>query len=897
MATPKVTLEVDLKDKLTAKLNRMNKEIQARGGPAMVKLAKATRRAELDLKRLGGTAQKTNKIWTRFTKGIAIGNLAAIGAAKAIGTLVDGLNQIGEATKVAARIEVLNGVMQFTGQAAGFSRRELDENVKALQAQGITISESLGLQQRFIQANLDIGLATDIATVAQNAAVIAGVNSSEAALGLTDAIVKQRPILLKQFGIITSLDQIYDKQAETLGKARDELTATEKRMGFFNEIMEQATTIAGAYDTAMDFAGKRLTSLPRHFEAAQQAVGQHFLPAFNTAITVTEKLLKGITAAFGDPIDLIAASKKKFDNVSAASLKLADRYDELAGKTREGTIEHEELQDILDTIARNNPELVTKWDEYGKAVEISTGKLRDNLEAQRSLIAVREEEALRELGERYRIANQALQNNIELQKNKKQIDTENLKLIEDQEAGWKTSAETIVILSDELESLAFKAGASFPALVEGTERYDFALSLLPQALVDLIIATEKADVSTRNLGDTIEETVNKMPTSFFKSNLPTFSFKPILDKIEREKKDAEKAEEERVKLHNKTLEETEQVHFEASLIGLNEHIAAKQEAERAHEQWLIELKERNVLSESEFDQARLDSLAIMQEDIATITLEATEALTQDYIEKWSTAIDATEQAFTGLTDILISDTKFVGRAMKKVFEDIGKSIVTNLVQKGIKALAEYSLGLFAAKTAAKLFGDGQQAATIGTVNQAAATAALATATGGVATTSVLAAGAMKVETGVVVGLTAKYIALAAAKNAASLGTTTAASIGAAVATKAALDPLLLDGFDDPSNDRVAFRHGKDYADQFMAGTQTRFRAPSFAGDVVRSFPTPSGGDNGAPMGSSMGQSSLTVQVMGSIMSERDFMDIMKDVLENFSDGSFDFDRTLTGSPS
>jgi hypothetical protein len=135
-----------------------------------------------------------------------------------------------------------------------------------------------------------------IARLAQDAAVIAGVNSSEAALGLTDALIKQRPILLKQYGIILSLEDVYNKQAKTLGKTRKELTATEKRQAFLNEMLRQGETIAGSYETAMEEVGKRITSLPRHFQAAQKAIGELFTPALRVAVDVAEEGLKTIKA-------------------------------------------------------------------------------------------------------------------------------------------------------------------------------------------------------------------------------------------------------------------------------------------------------------------------------------------------------------------------------------------------------------------------------------------------------------------------------------------------------------------------------------------------------------------------------------------------------------------------
>src|SRR5699024_9756511 len=65
---------------------------------------------------------------------------------------------------------------------------------------------------------------------------------------------------------------------------------------------------------------------------------------------------------------------------------LMDRYDDLNGLTNRSAEENEKLKKVINQIAGVLPGAVTKWDEYGNAIEISTGKVIALTEAQKGLI-------------------------------------------------------------------------------------------------------------------------------------------------------------------------------------------------------------------------------------------------------------------------------------------------------------------------------------------------------------------------------------------------------------------------------------------------------------------------------------------------------------------------------
>lgn len=346
--------------------------------------------------------------WGGLVGAIASGNLVAEAASRAFQFLKDGLGQLVEATQVAARIEVLNNVFEMTGKRAGYTAAELEGTKQKLIALGIAEQEALQIGQRFIQAQLDLADASKVARAAQDLAVISGQNSSETALALTDAIVKQRPELLKQYGIIADLNDIYKAQADQLGKNVDQLDANEKRQGFLNTILEQAKTVAGSYETAMEDVGKRLTSLPRYFQQAQNAVGQHFLPIMGDAVDAATAFLQAVEAAFSPKTDMLvkavgkmAEARTSFDTTTTRIVALRQEFDTLAKVVEPTADQHARMKTILNELEGAFPGVVL-------GIQSETGALRTNLDLLDDLIEKRdvaqrdkERSQLAEIAEQY----------------------------------------------------------------------------------------------------------------------------------------------------------------------------------------------------------------------------------------------------------------------------------------------------------------------------------------------------------------------------------------------------------------------------------------------------------------------------------------------------------------
>ena len=242
--------------------------------------------------KVGLEDEASSKLAENFKK-VESSSKIALGAISALGVALGGL--ITKSTLTAARTETLGVAMEAVAKATGTSITLLKEQEAALKKQGITTQEARGMLTRFMQSQLDVAQATDLARVAQDLAVISGENSSATVGRLTDAIATMNPMLLREVGIVKNLDEVFRGYSKQINKNVGDLTELDKKQAMVNLILEEGTKVAGTYESAMETSGKKLGSLSRYIEEAYNTIGEKFLPIFNNMIDAFTDFLKKVT--------------------------------------------------------------------------------------------------------------------------------------------------------------------------------------------------------------------------------------------------------------------------------------------------------------------------------------------------------------------------------------------------------------------------------------------------------------------------------------------------------------------------------------------------------------------------------------------------------------------------
>ena len=243
-------------------------------GEVFARMGLDSKQYEKGLDRLEGVTQK---------KAMTLGSIFRGAFSFAIGIgIMQGFRSLGGAitdfVNTAARTEVLDIAMQSVARSSGYAIAALNEQRKAVMELGIAEQEASQILTRFMQAQLDTADAAKLARVAQDAAVISGMNSSQAAEQMTEAIAKQRPELLSAFGMTRNMNEIYKDYAGTVGKTAAQLSEAEKKQAMLNYILAEGEKIAGTYEASMGAVGKQIGSLPRYWDTLKNAIAKPLPP-------------------------------------------------------------------------------------------------------------------------------------------------------------------------------------------------------------------------------------------------------------------------------------------------------------------------------------------------------------------------------------------------------------------------------------------------------------------------------------------------------------------------------------------------------------------------------------------------------------------------------------------
>jgi len=276
---------------ITYDVNMDMKDFSVTMGKIVKSLDRLEKTTEKSSSRIAKSAERINKSFKSAANSIKLlgAGIAGLYASAKLGGLVK------DTALLAARYESLGIVINKMGANAGYTAREINSVAMALQQSGIAMVESRSTIARMIQANIDLAKATDLSRLAQNAAIIGNINSSEAFGRMIYGIQSAQTEMLRTIGINVNFEQSYVRMAAALGRNVKDLDEQEKSLARVNAVLERAPDLAGVYTAAMQTTGKQLTSLGRYVDDFKVKAGQAFGPSTTVLVKTLTETLKGLS--------------------------------------------------------------------------------------------------------------------------------------------------------------------------------------------------------------------------------------------------------------------------------------------------------------------------------------------------------------------------------------------------------------------------------------------------------------------------------------------------------------------------------------------------------------------------------------------------------------------------
>lgn len=242
--------------------------------------------------------QQATQATENFSKTASRVSGAMTGLGVAAGAVGAGIIAIGlQSFKAAARVDELDIAMNAVGKSTGFGYAAIREATLAIKDNGIEMEIAQKAALKFAQNNLAMGEAADLARVAQDLAVISGMNSSDTFNMLTHAVITGRSEVLKSVGIQKSAGQMYESFAKSIGKSAKQLTYQEKQQAVLNGALTEGAKVAGTYEAAMTSPGKVLRSFARVQNEILVSMGNVLLKGFGPLIFSAYNLVKAFAKA------------------------------------------------------------------------------------------------------------------------------------------------------------------------------------------------------------------------------------------------------------------------------------------------------------------------------------------------------------------------------------------------------------------------------------------------------------------------------------------------------------------------------------------------------------------------------------------------------------------------
>lgn len=230
------------------------------------------------------------------------------------------------------------------------------------------------------------------------------IKAEEVSRILSKALLGEREEL-KQLGISI---QEADVKARLAEKGLEELTGEmlqqAKAAATLELVMEKSVDAQTAFANNADTMVRSQAELAAQIQEIKERLATALIPVFVRLVDIAGSVVDGIetiadvlgglTAKADSTTEAFREQSVRVNDLQNNLVPLLDRYDELSQTAGENEADQEELRKVIEQVAKTVPSAITQFDEYGRALDINSDKAREFVNAQRLLLAEQNREAI-----------------------------------------------------------------------------------------------------------------------------------------------------------------------------------------------------------------------------------------------------------------------------------------------------------------------------------------------------------------------------------------------------------------------------------------------------------------------------------------------------------------------
>lgn len=306
-----------------------------------------------------GTANSTRS-FSKLAQTLGDGGGGLVGAYATLAANIFAVSAAFNALRSAAQVEQVLRGLELAGARVGRTYTTVANDLKELTNGALNSEQSLRAVAQISAAGFGADAMRDLTQAAFDTSVALGRNLTDSMERITRGVIKLEPELLDELGIMTKLTESNAAYAASLGKNVSQLTAFEKRQGYLNAVISEASVKFGglseaagdaaAFDqlaatftdltkTVLNFVNNAALPLAALFSSSPAALGGLLLMF---AGTLRNQLLPGLANLAKKSVEAAEAKKKlatEFSNEAKATLASAGANKEAAIAMQRGALQ------------------------------------------------------------------------------------------------------------------------------------------------------------------------------------------------------------------------------------------------------------------------------------------------------------------------------------------------------------------------------------------------------------------------------------------------------------------------------------------------------------------------------------------------------------------------------